>query len=296
MPARRHEDYLAQFARRHNLRRRLLLDTQSKAIHWASAAKVLISHGYSQLTDTDLSREPAVGLLLNLLHRAFEHLEASIVALVTGSSASSEALSRVTMELSVTISYILAGPREARLVAFFQNYMDGEQKRLKNWAHSVEAMPVAERGVHEHAIEHRRVGVKEMEHVLELLKREIADSGSILDKHTWPNVADRFEALGEAVAYRTVYSRMSSQIHSDAEETIRCFVVRTCNNQELLGRMAQETIWFTKFLLYFAVKYYLDACLAFARVYGMNQELAKIEYGQSIIERELGTISAHVDA
>lgn len=111
---------------------------------------------------------------------------------------------------------------------------------------------------------------------------------------SWPNVAARFEAIGDAVGYRTVYSRMSSLVHSDAEETIRYFMGRICDDDNLLEQMSLETIWFCKFMLYFAVEYFLRASSAYARCYGMKKELLALDRGPGAIGQELSVIAKNV--
>jgi hypothetical protein len=76
-------------------------------------AGILVNQGYIQL-DNDALAGPAVGLLLNLLHRNVEHAGAAIVTFVSGCGSSAEVVARATVESSVNILYILAGHSRQR--------------------------------------------------------------------------------------------------------------------------------------------------------------------------------------
>lgn len=288
------ESYIEDFLRRRNLRRTNSVETEWKGIHWTSEGNVLVNRGYGKLSDDDFLREPAVGFLLNLLHRAVEHLDAGLVAFVTGSTASSEGLSRLVVELSMTIQYILAGQRESRLLAFLDDYLKLEVKRLKTWEESIHTLQGAEKAEQVAAIAYRRSGVKAMKDVWVRLQHDISMAGIPLTTENWPNVLAMFSALGKATAYRTIYMRMSSQIHSDAEETIRYFMARTCGNVALAEKMGLESVLFSRFMLYVGIQYFLEASRSFTRVYGMHEETRVLESGCSIIQQELISMAPHV--
>jgi hypothetical protein len=270
------------------------MEAEIKPIHWTAAANVLVNQGYATLAEPEFSREPALGLLLNLLHRAFEHLDAALVAFVTGSAAASEGISRVTVELSVSILYILGGQRESRLLAFLEDYVNVEQKRIRNWSNAVQSLSEPEREEHIREIDRRHSGIVAMSDVLAQLRTGIASAGVTLVKESWPTVAGRFEAIGEVVAYRTVYARMSGGVHSDAEETIRYFIGRISDDPDVLECISIETIWFSKFLLYLAVKYFLRAHSAYATCYGMNEAVSQLNRGHVVIDEDLRVIAENI--
>jgi hypothetical protein len=91
---------LREFAERHELRLTGLVHREKIAIQSVSVANILVNQGYSQLDDVTLA-DPAIGLLLNLLHRNFEHADASIVAFVSGCGSSAEVIARASVESSV---------------------------------------------------------------------------------------------------------------------------------------------------------------------------------------------------
>jgi hypothetical protein len=110
------EVLVRQFAERRQLKFTDVLKREELAIRTTSIANILVNAAYAAQDDKNLA-DPAVGLLLNMLHRDFEHIEASIVAFVTGSGTSAEVIARAATESSVNILYIVAGDRVQRLRA-----------------------------------------------------------------------------------------------------------------------------------------------------------------------------------
>ena len=284
-------DHLGAFVRRHNLRASPAVDAENSAIYWLSEANILVNQGYGRCTDGTFEAEPAIGLLLNLLHRAFEHMDAALVAFCTNSGASSEALARVATELSVSVRYILLGQRESRLLAFLQQYANEEDRRLRNWTEAAnELQEQLEKEQHLAAIAHRGSGIKVIHEIVSMLRHEFGQRVTLVDER-WPSVYSRFEAVGDAPGYRTVYSRMSSQIHSDAEETIRHLMAKTSNDEKLMETMGYETIMFSRFMLFFALKYFLEASAQYAKTYAMADIFENLNRGQREIGRELQVIA-----
>lgn len=295
MNAKGSPDFLADFVNRHGLRTTSRVEAETTGIHWANRATALLNEGFVELSDEAKESEPAVGMVLNLLHRAYEHLEAGLVAYATVSPASSEALSRVTMELAVSISYMLMNDRDTRLFSFLRNYILIEEKRLRNWEQATKTLSEEGKEHQLAAIGHRRSGIEVLSAFLDSLRPQLEGKHGHADVLPWPSVASRFEALGLADAYRTVYSRTSSQIHVDAEETIRYFLAVMSPDESLRERMALESWAFSRYMLYFAVKYYLMACGTFALTYGMKSQLRPLNDGIKIIDKELHELVKYVD-
>ncbi len=59
--------------------------------------------------------------------------------------------------------------------------------------------------------------------------------------------------------------------------------------------MAAETIAFSRFMLYFGVKYFLKAHVAFAAGHAMTAEAALLDRGLEVIDEELKAIAPLVD-
>lgn len=290
-PTSEHYDaFLAQ----HSLRGSPAIEGERNVIHWSREAVAAVNGAYAQLPEPQFSRWPAVGLLLNLLRRVFEHLDAAIVSFTTASATSSEGLSRAAVELAVSIRYILAGQPETRVAAFLADYVNIEERRLRNWQQEVASLSEPERRVHNQEIERRRSGVVAMGDLVSHLRQEFIAHGASPVAEAWPNIGARFRAIGDAVSYRTFYARMSSQVHSDAEETIRCLVARVSGDAALAERMAIETIWFSRLGLYFAAQCFLSACEAYCRSYHMTEAITPLREGLNVIDDELRSTAMEV--
>jgi len=287
-------EHFEDFLTRHNLGSSPTIEAERHVVHWSSEAIVIVQSEHARLTDAEFMKWPGVGFVLHLLQRAFEHLEAAIVAFVTGSGTSSECLSRATVELAISIEYVLAGHPETRLFAFFDHYLNGEQGRLRNWLRASAECSEPERSVHAREIEHRRSAITALSDLLGRLRQELVTCGVRLGSEEWPKIVTRFEAVGEALSYRTFYGRMSSQVHSDAEETIRFFVARVGADERIRERMAMETVWFSRLMLYFAVQRFLAATSAYGRYYGMSEAVTALNRGERILEEELQRVAAVV--
>ena len=56
----------------------------------------------------------------------------------------------------------------------------------------------------------------------------------------WPTVEQQFSEIGETSDYRTFYARISSQIHSYAEETLRHLLHQISDDTTLRDRMVWD--------------------------------------------------------
>lgn len=298
MKQKRGPDYVTDFLRRRGLRRTESVEQEANAIHWTSAAHIMVDQGYALLNDDVLRDEPAIGLLRNLLARNFEHVEATLVAFFTKSGEAVEALSRLAMESSVTTMYILSGDRESRMLAFLYDYLTKEEKRLKNWQSIIEKLPNSENKHHMYAIRKRQDFIKTLRsNTLDKLREEfMMFSKNPITEEKWPNIKGRFVETGHEILYTTVYGRTSSSIHTDAEATISYFIIKTCENKDMEEQAGSEVFFFCKLMLYYAVKYFIEASLQFMKIYGMTKEIERLELGLNEIEEEMSMIVQYIGA
>jgi hypothetical protein len=110
----------------------------------------------------------------------------------------------------------------------------------------------------------------------------------------WPRtIEQRFKELGDPLGYRTIYARMSSEVHGDAEETLR-YLIGKLGSPELFETMALETVWTTRLYVHYAVSWFLRASITYALRYRMTDaaDLLKKEY--SAVDAEMTKISKHI--
>lgn len=280
------QSLLRQFAQRHGLKFTELVSREEVAIRSSSIANILVTEAYAHLDENALT-DPAVGLLLNLLHRNFEHVEAAIVTFVSGSGSSAEVISRASVESSVNILYILAGNRSQRLFAFFEHYLREVDRQIRNWRVQIGDLTTREAAIHHEGIAKRQAANDAL--------RQLVQSLNVNPQELWPSTIDkRFQAIGEAVSYRTIYARMSSETHADAEETLRYFVGRLSTDRSLLEAMALETVWTTRLYFYYATLLFLRASIAYANSYSLGAVRSRLEIELADIEKELAEISTHI--
>jgi hypothetical protein len=278
---------IREFAERHHLTLTDVVRGEKVGITSISAALLLVNQGYARLDDGALS-DPSVGLVLNLLHRNFEHAEAAILALVTGSGSSAEVVARASVESSVNILYILAGDPVARLRAYFDYYLESVDAQVLKWKAQLTELNENEAAIHQAALD-RRVAANA--HV-----RRVVDGVFGSARERWAkNINERFKCIGESLGYRTFYARMSSEAHGDAEETLRYFIGRI-SDETVLEAMALETVWATRFYIYYAVSFFLRASLTYARNYALSKVESQLKSELAAVQRELVEISEHVGA
>ncbi len=231
--------------------------------------------------------DPAVGLLLNMLHRNCELVEAAIVAFVTGSGSASEVVSRASVESSTNIAFILTGDTTGLLLAYFDHYFRGVDRQVKAWLKESSSLSGPDAEIH-------RSSAARRQQANEVLRDFVKRAFGSQHLEQWPSsIERRFGELGKALSYRTFYARMSSEAHGDAEETIRYFVGRL-QGPEVFEAMALETVWNSRLFLYHAVSTFLDASALYCGQYKLTDAAADINRLQSDIQGELEDIVEHI--
>ena len=279
-------EQVRDFADRHGLVLSNVLENEAPAIRAANKTHRAINEGYVSLEESQFS-DPAVGFLLNMLHRNFEHVEAAIVAFVSGSGAAADVIARASTESSVSIRYVLSGDRVRRLYAYFIHYLDDVDQQVRKWRAATNGLRGDELMLHRRACEQRSHANAELRRVIENLFPEIDQK--------WPKtIAERFSALGSDVEYRTIYTRMSAEVHADAEETLRYFIGQASGRDDILESMALESVWMSRLNVYAASLQFLKASMAYAHCYSMKSACDEICPEVIEIEKMLAEIAPHV--
>lgn len=191
-------ELIREFAERHHLMLTDFVRGEKVGIASSSAALLLINQGYAQLDDRALS-DPSVGLLLNLLHRNFEHVEAAITAFVTGCGSSAEVVARASVESSVNILYILAGERVSRLRAYFDYYLEEVDSQAVKWKAQIADLKENEAAMHNKAIDRRLAANAKVRRVVD------AVFGSARFRERWAKSIN--ECGGDASVFYSSYPK-----------------------------------------------------------------------------------------
>jgi len=285
------KDLVSQFARTHALDIQSLPIEESDAIYCVYACHEEICKGYSQLPSTVLEVDQAVGILWQLYERCTEQVHGAIVAMTTACAASSEVLARVSLEAAITIRYIL-GDRNPRLAAFFQNHIAQADRQVDQWLKIAERAKGIEKTINIEACQYRRRYVSAIKNFVDSINSQLVPSGSV---PSWPNIACRFEAVGENMLYRTFYGRLCAETHFDAEETLRYFIGKAISTEHL-EKIAIETVMFSRFCLLEAVRSYAVAGKEYAVSYNMVAAIEACNGAEELMLRHALNLSQYIGA
>jgi Family of unknown function (DUF5677) len=268
------KDVVQGFLDRHSLSKNAnsIAIVLEPAIYWTDATLLLLQLGFASASQEALN-DPTSGLLFNMLNRNFEVVEGAVVAFLSECGPTAELSSRAAIEFAASLMYILRGDRRLRLMAYFDDYITGVRLQVKRWRDTIVKLPVAHREDHTKAVAQREQANEALGGMVEQMRESFGVSAQ---REVWPSVAGRFEAIGASDHYRTVYARLSSQTHSDAEETLRYFVGVTSGSEELMNKMGVETIELTRMMLLFAVSDFVKASILFACVHDWSEYIAKL--------------------
>jgi len=283
---------VAGFLERHTLTPNDIVPRVEPAVYWTDVTLLLLQSSFAS-ANAALLNDPTSGLLLNMLNRNFEAVDGAVLAFVTGCGPTSELSSRASIEFSASIAYILLGDRRRRLLSYFKDYIGQAQLQARKWREAIPNLPPAVHAEHDKGVALRQEGNDALAWVVERI-RETFGIGAQDSIEAWPKVAGRFEAIGSSDHYRTVYARLSSQTHSDAEETLRYFVGKISGNETLFNQMAIETVEFTRMMLLFAVADFIRATILFASVAAWSETVTTLRMAQDEIDGCLVEVSSKI--
>jgi Family of unknown function (DUF5677) len=253
------ENLIAQFEEYHSITMPEWWGRGRKILYALLCGRDVTRSVLASAPQTILQTEPTFGLLSQLTERTYEHAAASIVCFSTKSAATAEVAARVAIESSVNIRFILSGDRNSLALSWLRAYVNHDAKQIEQWERLLDSLPPDERGEHQTRIATRRQVSQPRKNFLAQFEKEFASCASVNLQARWPTIADRFTSIGEAVAYRTTYARLSSQTHADAEDTINYILFTCLGDESLLMKMSEETVAFSEFLVAYGIYFYLLA-------------------------------------
>jgi hypothetical protein len=107
-------------------------------------------------SEEKLVAKPTIGIIEQLLDRAYEHVAASVVCFATKNGATAEIAARAAMEASTNVRYILAGDRNSRVLAWLRAFLVQDSKQINNWERALSNHSANEAEVHREGIQRRR--------------------------------------------------------------------------------------------------------------------------------------------
>ncbi len=200
-----------------------------------------------------------VHTLVNLLGRNFEHVQAMLVALATGSPASSEALARIVVEGSVNLTYLAIKGNSGTLILFFREWLQEHQKKLSAWKAEVTGKPHGSWVLP--MIAERSQLVDGFVSYVDDVEKHLGLKGET-DSSIWPkSLFARFEALRRQADYYTTYHRLSGASHITAEDTLN-WLVSLEMPDEVKRRVGVEAWAYSTMMTRIAATFFVDAAAA----------------------------------
>jgi hypothetical protein len=240
-----------------------------------------------------LVQEAMSGLLLTLLRRAFQHAESAVVVFVTTGTSAAEILGRGAIELCASIIYILGGNRAERLVAYFEHYLGELERNLRKWQTAVQGEADHDRAVHLRAIHYRQEYLRMMRGVVSDLRNACGEN----EHHAaWPTIAQRFQAIGREVDYRTIYARLSSQVHSDAEDVLSDLVFRCVGDEAMREKATGEAYQFSRMIVVTSARWCVLAAGSYGAGFILPEVPTHLQAALEELDQELQHISTLVGA
>jgi hypothetical protein len=229
--------------------------------------------------------------LINLIGRIFEHAQAMLVALATGSPASAEALARIVVEGSMNVMYLSTLGNTGTLINFFESWLNEHDKKLSDWKQKIQGEHYADKvsGM----IEDRRSVVHGLRDYLTRIENQCLVDKSAKESE-WPkNLFKRFEALGRETDYYESYHRLSGSSHITGEDTLTWLISLNFPN-DVRHRMGVEAWAYSTMMTRIASRFFVEAAASCVISYGRanNEDLqnARRDLGKAVhdIARDAG--------
>ncbi len=216
----------------------------------------------SYLGDID-SKDNSAGFrihaLLNLLGRIFEHAQAMLVSLSTGSPASAEALARIVVEGSVNVMYLATLGDSGTLIQFFRTWLGEHGRKLTEWHQKIQGEERATKVLA--MIEERRQLVTALQDFVSQHEIQCGVDASAPSTE-WPkSLFKRFEALGREADYYTSYHRLSGASHITGEDTLT-WLISLNMPDELRHRVGKEAWGYSIMMARISSRFFVDAVAA----------------------------------
>ena len=227
-----------------------------------------------EIDPTDNSAGFRIHSLLNLLGRTFEHTQAMLVAVSTGSPASAEALARIVVEGSMNVMYLATLGDSGTLLRFFRSWLSEHNRKLTEWKLKIQGEAYANKV--SAMIEDRRGVIVAFEAYLTLVETQCSIK-TTAPSADWPkSLFKRFEAMGRETDYYESYHRLSGSSHINGEDTLSWLVALDLPNEQrhLLGLEAWAySIMMTRIASRFFVEAAVSCTIAYGRL--NNDDLQK---------------------
>ena len=260
--------HVAEFRKAFKIAPKVDLRDVAVAIEATYKANEISSNFLANYDSPDPNTGLRVHCLLNLLGRVFEHVQAMLVALATGSPASSEALGRTVVEGSINIQYLAEKGDTATLIFFLRSWLKEHERKLSEWRQKIQGEPYE--SVVSEMIRQRQGTLDSLVWFVNAMETDCFPNG-VPSNSTWPkSLFKRFEALGRETDYYESYHRLSGASHITGEDTIG-WLASLQASDELRYRFAKEAWAYSTMMSRIACAFFVDAARSCVEVYGRNE-------------------------
>ena len=236
------------------------------------------------------SPDPIDGLLLKMVSRCFDVVEATLLLIALNKPQPAEALSRTTMESAVSALYIADANTASRFIQYFQSYLKQERNQNRQWLKSLAAVTEPWKEEHERRISSKNEFLDAYERLVAQFAMGVGETYP--PERGWPKLYDICHALGKAIEYRTVYAAMSSQSHHDAEDILNSLGVEGMYPTESqVSILDHERDNFSYHLVIIAATYFLELISACADRFGMEQVKQRTAWSDGQLDRLLRKVA-----
>lgn len=260
-------DYLHTFRRQFRLDPALDLGTVQLAVNAIYEAQAVGFGFLSQIEPPTPKDGFRIHAFLNLMSRIYEHAQAMLVALATGSPASCEALGRTVVEGAVNLMYLSTLGDASTLVAFLDSWVQEHNKKLGEWNRRIQDSEHAE-SVGKMIAERKEL-VDGYVKFLALVQSQ-CQIDEALGSYAWPStLLKRFELLRRQTDYYESYHRLSGASHITGEDTLN-FLMALSVDDEHCQRLGAEAWAYSTMMSRLVCMFFVEAVAACVIAYGRS--------------------------
>lgn len=280
-----------EFFQRHNLFCEQVTEHEAKAIYLLESSR---EHIQAPSHMDDYAGDWVWELSQAMLYRTCEYVASALVLFLSHQFPSVEIVSRTAIESAINLMYVLETDKPLeRFMRYFSVYVQGERRQNRLWKKSIEALSQDEKAFQ---IKHVAEKDKALDNYEEFLKLLSFSAGISYEGNAkWPNLSDRFKAIGKEVDYRTVYASLCSQAHSDAEDLLNrtmAYSLEYSTGRTGLGKqVALEAINFSLKSIYGGLQYYIEAGKRLAEHFSLSDVIAELDHKQEEVVEAFVEIS-----
>jgi hypothetical protein len=213
-----------------------------------------------ELLDSLEENDPASGLLVKLIDRAYSTLAGALTLLAVGQLREAEILSRSIFEGATTTAFIARKNTPARLSQYFRSYVAQEKQQNNKWENELLSADAETKREHLIRIREKETALGGYELIIDEFEKfyGLKNEG----QRFLPKLIDMLSESNQRIEYRTVYAAMCSQAHLDAEDILNYFFAKIVNGMpEIPKKMEREADTFSIFMVLLSCRKFIESSI-----------------------------------